>query len=605
MRNGDVIAGRYRIEDRVGAGGMGEVWRATDLELRREVAVKRTRTGDGEQLRREARIGAGLQHPNVIAVFDVVVEDDMRWLVMEYLPARSLADILRTDGPLTPAGAAHVGAQIAGALAAMHKRGMVHRDLTPANILVAEDGTAKLADLGIAIWSEVTMTGSAHSPGTPGFLAPEVARGGAATPAADLYALGVTLSGAVEGAGDSAALAQVLADLTAESPARRLSAEAAARRFEKLAGGVGKRSRHRAARIAVLAVGVVAVLVAGLIFVPQIVSGSAGAPKDDAGGATVAPHPPGTPAPRREIPGEGEAKLLYGLGTGANLAQAGDLAAESPIRMLSTTFHQTSDMESLTNWRETVVPDAYRKGYALHLIVAGWLDEDNPEMPIDTPYGKGCGRAEPFTDRFLDDMKKLARIFAGKADGPPLYVTVFNEVNALACGDDGYYENSGATRAYFRAVKDRYLEIRNVFHDGAPNARVGLGWQGWQAEVDDTPELGGGSAMFDNFADVLAISDFNSVMCKEPEGNVENARETIAELGKYAPVMMGAYANKDVPPDVVDKDLRALLTDRSIAGMVDDGLFAWNFNRESVIVDAGRPTVDFVLDAVRRTGREP
>jgi hypothetical protein len=605
VRNGDVIADRYRLEDTVGAGGMGEVWRATDLELRREVAVKRTRTGDGEQLRREARIGAGLQHPNVIAVFDVVVEDDMRWLVMEYLPARSLADILRADGPLTPAGAAHVGAQIAAALAAMHKRGMVHRDITPANILVAEDGTAKLADLGIAIWSEVTMTGSAQSPGTPGFLAPEVARGGAATPAADLYALGVTLSGAVEGAGDSAALTRVLSELTAESPARRLSAETAASRLAKLAGGVGRRSRHRAARIAVLAAGVVAVLVAGLVFVPRLVAGSEGTQEDNAGGGTVAPRTPGAPAPRRDIPGAGEAKLLYGLSGGANLAQASDLVTESPIRMLTTTFHQTSDMEQLTNWRETVVPDAYRKGYALHLIVAGWLDEDNPEMPLDTPYGKGCGRAEPFTGQFLDDMRELARIFAGKADGPPLYVTVFNEVNALACGDDGYYENSAATRAYFRAVKDRYVEVRNVFHDGAPNARVGLGWQGWQAEVDDNPELGGGSSMFDNFADVLAVSDFNSVMCKEPEGNVENTRRTVAELGKYAPVMVGAYANKDVPPDVVDKDLRALLTDPSIAGMVDDGLFGWNFNRESVIIDAGTPTVEFVKDAVRRTGREP
>src|SRR5688500_9699153 len=78
VRSGDVIADRYRLEDTVGAGGMGVVWRATDLELRRVVAVKRTSTGDGEQLRREARIGAGLQHPNVVAVFDVVVEDDVR-----------------------------------------------------------------------------------------------------------------------------------------------------------------------------------------------------------------------------------------------------------------------------------------------------------------------------------------------------------------------------------------------------------------------------------------------------------------------------------------------------------------------------------------------
>ncbi|MBB4908317.1 serine/threonine-protein kinase [Actinophytocola algeriensis] len=607
MRSGDVIADRYRLEDTVGAGGMGVVWRATDLELRRVVAVKRTSTGDGEQLRREARIGAGLQHPNVISVFDVVAEDDERWLVMEYLPARSLRDILRADGPLTPAGAAHVGVQVATALSAMHAKGMVHRDITPANILVTEDGTAKLADLGIAIWSEVTVTGSAQSPGTPGYLTPEVTRGGAATPAADMYALGVTLSAAVEGAAGNGALTGVLSQLTAETPSRRLSAEAAAGRLRKVARGTAV-ARRKATRLGLLAAGVVVVLVAGLVFVPRLLPGSEGSQGDNAGdgtGGTVAAEPPGTPAPRREVPGAGNAKLLYGLSGGANLAQASELVAETPVGMLTTTFHQTSDLKTLNTWRETVVPDAYRKGYALHLIVPSWLDDDNPEIPLDTPYGRACGRGEPFTDQFLDDMRSLARIFAGRPDGPPLYVTVFHEVNAFACGDDGYYENSIATRAYYRALKDRYLEIREVFHAGAPNGRVGMGWQGWQSDLDDNPELGGGPSMFDHFADVLAVSDFNSVLCKEPEGNVEDVRLTVAALGEYAPVMVGAYANKDVPPDVVDKDVRALLTDSSIAALVADGLFAWNFNRESVIIEAGRPTYEFVMDVVRRTGREP
>jgi hypothetical protein len=293
------------------------------------------------------------------------------------------------------------------------------------------------------------------------------------------------------------------------------------------------------------------------------------------------------------------------LSGGADLAQASELVRETPVKMLTTTFHQSSDLVRLNVWRETVVPDAYREGFALHLIVAGWLDEDNPEIPLETSYGPACGRAEPFTDQFLDDMRSLARIFAGKPEGPPLYVTVFNEINALACGDDGYYENSSATRAYFRAVKDRYLEIRNVFHDRAPNARVGTGWQGWQAEVDDDPTLGAGPSMYDNFADVLAVSDFNSAMVKEPEGNVENLRLTVDELSEYGPVMVGAYANKEVPPDVVDKDVRALLTDSSIAALVADGVFAWNFNRESVLIEAGRPTYEFVMDVVRRTGREP
>ncbi len=135
---------------------MGQVWRATDLELRREIALKLTRTGDGEQTRREARIGAGVQHPNVIAVFDVVVEDGRRWLVMEYLPSRSLDEVCRADGPLDPEQVARIGSQVLAALGALHEKGMVHRDAKPANILLAPDGTAKLSDLGVAAWDQVT-----------------------------------------------------------------------------------------------------------------------------------------------------------------------------------------------------------------------------------------------------------------------------------------------------------------------------------------------------------------------------------------------------------------------------------------------------------------
>lgn len=206
---------------------MGEVWRATDVELRRVVAVKQASTGDSEGIRREARIGAGLHHPHVVTVFDVVVEDGVRWLVMEYLPARSLMEIVRADGPLPPRRAAHVGRQIATALSAMHARGMVHRDVTLGNVLLAEDGTAKLADLGVAVWAEVTVTGSERNAGTPGYMAPEVLTGHPATAASDMFSLGMTLSVAAEGMVDGP-LATVLSALVDPSPARRPSADEAA-----------------------------------------------------------------------------------------------------------------------------------------------------------------------------------------------------------------------------------------------------------------------------------------------------------------------------------------------------------------------------------------
>jgi hypothetical protein len=239
---GQVIAGRYRLEERVGLGGMGQVWRATDTELGRVVAVKRSRQVSdraARQLRQEARFAAGLQHPNAVTLHDALRTDDGLWLVMEYLPWRSLADLLRRDGPLPPRQAAHLGAQLAAALAALHAAGVVHGDVKPGNVLVAPDGTPKLTDFGLARphAPAARSAGSAHpgadqagsggadaadltglglageagpgvtAPGvggagvigTPGYLAPEVARGGWPGPAADVFSLGATLYAAVVG----------------------------------------------------------------------------------------------------------------------------------------------------------------------------------------------------------------------------------------------------------------------------------------------------------------------------------------------------------------------------------------------------------------------
>ncbi len=575
---------------------MGDVWRATDLELRRVVAVKRANTGDREQIRREARIGAGLQHPNVIAVFDAVVEegeDGERWLVMEYLPARSMGETLRADGPMPAQRAAQVGAQVADALSAMHAKGMVHRDITPGNILVADDGTAKLADLGIAVWAEVTLTGTAESPGTPGYVAPELLKGVAATPAADMYALGVTLAAAVEGGGPGSALAGVLAAMTDPEPARRPTADESARRLRKIAGTARSRRPFPRGLLAAAGVVLVGVLVAGVL-----VATGGGSDPDD-GSAADDPS-------RRAVPGApagGGAELLYGLGGGADAARASELVQDTPTWMLTTWYHKPSDLPTLTTWRESVVPDAYANGYALGLIVANWL-EDSPEVPIETKYGRACGRSAPLTPDFLKHMRTLARTFAGQADGPPLYVTVFHEVSAMACGHDGYYANTPATTAYYRALKDRYLEIRDIFHAEAPNARVALGWQGWQAVLDDYPDTAGGPSMFAEFADVLAASDFQSIVTKQPEGNVEEVRRSVEILGEYGPVMVAAYADRNVPPEVVDEDLRTLFTEESMADLTADGLFAWNFNRERSLIEAGRPTYDFVKEVVRGTGSE-
>lgn len=208
------IGNRYRLEERIGAGAMGAVWRGTDELLNRTVAVKEllaatvpaTQAGGDaleesrQRILREGRIGARLQHAHVISMFDVVVHDDRPWLVMEYLPSRSLATVLSEKGPMSAREAAEFGEQVADGLAAAHAAGVVHRDIKPGNVLIADDGVAKITDFGVSrAVDDVQLTRTGMIAGTPAFLSPEVARGGPPTAASDVFALGATLYAAVEG----------------------------------------------------------------------------------------------------------------------------------------------------------------------------------------------------------------------------------------------------------------------------------------------------------------------------------------------------------------------------------------------------------------------
>ncbi len=202
VRTGDMIAGRYRLEDACGWGSGGIVWTAFDQKLKRLVALKKPHLiasqGDRLRFRREAETAAQVHHPNAVSVFDVV-DDHECWLVMEYAPAASLEAVLANNGQLPPDRVARIGAQIAAALVAVHARSIVHRDVKPSNILVDEGDFAKLTDFGISLWREVTLTHDGTFSGTAGYAAPEVADGRGATAASDVFSLGATLFAAVEG----------------------------------------------------------------------------------------------------------------------------------------------------------------------------------------------------------------------------------------------------------------------------------------------------------------------------------------------------------------------------------------------------------------------
>jgi eukaryotic-like serine/threonine-protein kinase len=209
---GHVVAGRYQLLGRIGRGGMGTVWRARDMVLARDVAVKEVevlglatpaeRKVLQERALREARVAARLNHPGLVTVHDVLEADGGIWIVMELVPSRSLARVLADEGPLPPDRAAELGTMLIDALGSAHTSGIVHRDVKPANVLLSDDGRAVLTDFGIATLNgDPRLTQVGMVMGTPGFCAPERIRGEPASPASDLWSLGATLYAAVEGHG--------------------------------------------------------------------------------------------------------------------------------------------------------------------------------------------------------------------------------------------------------------------------------------------------------------------------------------------------------------------------------------------------------------------
>ncbi|MFI5894666.1 serine/threonine-protein kinase [Actinoplanes sp. NPDC051513] len=207
MEIGQLIAGRYRLRERLGQGGMSDVWRADDDVLGREVAVKvlsAVLAGDPDQrrlIRDEARAAARLRHTNVVAVYDygefADADRTMSYVVMELADGRTLADML-TGGPLPWKVATLVGAQVAAALAAAHADGVVHRDVKPANVMVTSAGV-KLLDFGISAAVGALDGADGQLLGTPAYLAPERIEGGPVRPATDVYALGLLMYLALAG----------------------------------------------------------------------------------------------------------------------------------------------------------------------------------------------------------------------------------------------------------------------------------------------------------------------------------------------------------------------------------------------------------------------
>ncbi|MDT0445950.1 serine/threonine-protein kinase [Streptomyces johnsoniae] len=342
MDIGDMVGGRYALEERFDEGGQGEVWRAADERLRRTVVLKRILL-EGERGRRyaqrEAKILADMQHPNVVVLHDVHEAEDGGtdpgkgtecWLVMEYVESRSLSSVLRglpdrrlpdTDADGVPAWrrAAGIGVQIARALQAVHAKGVVHRDVKPGNVLVTADWHAKLGDFGTSGGGdgEDTFGDTGRCPYTAAYAAPEVHRGGRATAASDVFSLGAALFAALEGrsvygrdgedgvdpetrarAGvplgprRAGPLTEVLDSLLKPLPEDRPDAAEARRLLERALAGRSGAARRRRSRTAALAAAALAAAgwLGGDVLVDGEASGDAsgdGGARENGGGA---PH---------------------------------------------------------------------------------------------------------------------------------------------------------------------------------------------------------------------------------------------------------------------------------------------------------------------------
>jgi hypothetical protein len=388
----DLVADRYRLVKMLGSGGMGVVWQAWDERLQRTVALKMLRPqpdlSDEERevatkrATREARISAGLHHPHAVPVFDVVEHDGQPCIVMQLIDSTPLSKLLQEHGTFTPLQTARVGAEVGAALAAAHRRKIVHRDVKPGNILIRDDGSAMISDFGIAQAlgdTTITATGLVH--GTPAYLAPEVARGDPSSFASDVFSLGSTLFAMLEGAppfgtdrnaiallhrvaqgevavpGSAGPLAPLLLEMLSPDPKQRPDMATVARRLAELdeqlvttdATGPATDGEDDTVPATIPVAGVAAAAAAAA-----------------AGGAAAAAHePPTVPAETRAIGDTAETESL------AEPAET-DSPAEAP---------ETAETESLAEAEAPTTPQP--AGPATPLFP--WMAETQPATPQGHP----------------------------------------------------------------------------------------------------------------------------------------------------------------------------------------------------------------------------
>jgi hypothetical protein len=292
--------------------------------------------------------------------------------------------------------------------------------------------------------------------------------------------------------------------------------------------------------------------------------------------------------PEQEQPSlDPDERLLFGLGPTADTALESPLVDQAPVRMLTTWFNRPEDLDWLRGWRDALIPRTYAQGYAHHVIVFN----EGESGTTETPYGRACGLLYPLSEGFVDDMRELAEIFHGNG---PLYVTMFSEFQTYPCEDNQWV----GSESYYRALKDRYMATLEIFHEGNPEARVALGWGGWQGRWDD-PSVGGGRSLITHFADVLARSDYQAFQAMQVDSNVDDVRTMTELLSPFGPVMVAHYLPDDESTVVWDTDVRQIFTDPFVREATQDGLFAFAF-MDPALLDADDERMQDTIETVER-----
>jgi len=264
---------------------------------------------------------------------------------------------------------------------------------------------------------------------------------------------------------------------------------------------------------------------------------------------------------------------------------------EAPIHMLTSWYNGPSDLGWMSVQKNDLIPRLYQAGYVVHLIT--WTDL--PEEDITTPYGPACGRPYPVSTQVVDDMRQLAQIYNGNG---PMYVSLFTEFPSFTCTDNNWVGNEN----YFRTLKDNFIKIKDVFHQYAPQSKVGLSWGGWLNRYDNAPEQGGQS-LIPHFADVIQQSDFSAFQSMESDSNVNDILAMTQILGQYSkPVMVAHYKPSNGSTEVFDNDIRTLFTDENMQKLVSNGLFAFSF-MDNEMINKSDTSYQLVKSAIQKYAR--